>query len=61
MTSLTKTYFRRSEGAVIVFDQTEKESLDNAIKWKLLLDQNVVNSDGSPIPCLLLGNKVKIL
>ncbi|PSN43967.1 hypothetical protein C0J52_12376 [Blattella germanica] len=61
MTSLTKTYFRRSEGAVIVFDQTEKESLDNAIKWKLLLDQNVVNSDGSPIPCLLLGNKWDLL
>lgn len=39
---------------------TRSATFDAVIKWKQDLDAKVQLPDGSPIPCILLANKVKI-
>lgn len=41
------------------FDVTRSATFDAVIKWKQDLDTKVQLPDGSPIPCILLANKVK--
>lgn len=40
------------------FDVTRAATFDAVIKWKEDLDSKVTLPDGSPIPCMLLANKV---
>lgn len=46
---------------LIRFDVTRSATFDAVIKWKQDLDAKVQLPDGSPIPCILLANKVKFL
>jgi Ras-related protein Rab-32 len=41
-----------------VFDVTRITTFESVAKWKTDLDSKVQLSDGSPIPCVLLANKV---
>lgn len=41
------------------FDVTRSATFDAVIKWKQDLDSKVQLPDGSPIPCILLANKVE--
>ncbi len=41
----------------MLFDVTRADSFHAVEKWKSDLDDKVCLSDGSPIPCVLLGNK----
>ena len=42
-----------------MLDLTNRQSFLNVTRWKEDLDSKVWLPDGSPIPCLLLANKVK--
>lgn len=56
--NMTRVYYKEAVGAFIVFDVTRSATFDAVIKWKHDLDSKVQLPDGSPIPCILLANKV---
>lgn len=57
---MTRVYYKEAVGAFIVFDVTRASTFDAVVKWKQDLDSKVQMADGSPIPCVLLANKVRI-
>ena len=58
-TWMTRVYFKDAHGCIIMFDLTNKNSFQNTLKWKKDVDSKCMLPDGSPIPCMLLANKVK--
>lgn len=59
--NMTRVYYKEAVGAFIVFDVTRASTFDAVVKWKQDLDSKVQMADGSPIPCVLLANKVCIV
>lgn len=57
---MTRVYYKEAVGAFIVFDVSRVATFDAVAKWKNDLDTKVQLPDGSPIPCILLANKVCI-
>jgi len=53
-------YYKDALGAFVVFDVTRPATFDAVAKWKQDLDAKVSLEDGTPIPCVLLANKVNI-
>ena len=51
--AVTRSYYRGSHGAFIVYDITNRDSFENVPRW--LTD--VKSSDRSDIVCILIGNK----
>lgn len=58
---MTRVYYKDAHGCVIMFDLSNKNSFINSLKWKKDVDAKCTQLDGSPIPCMLLGNKVRFL
>lgn len=56
--NMTRVYYKEAVGAFIVFDVSRAATFDAVVKWKSDLDSKVQLPDGSPIPCILLANKV---
>jgi Ras-related protein Rab-32 len=56
--NMTRVYYKEAVGAFIVFDVTRTATFEAVLKWKADLDSKVQLPDGSPIPCVLLANKV---
>lgn len=59
--NMTRVYYKEAVGAFIVFDVTRSATFDAVVKWKQDLDSKVQLPNGSPIPCILLANKVSEL
>ena len=57
-TSMTRVYYRDAHACIIMFDLTQRSTFLNASKWKKDLDSKCVLPDGTPVPCVLLANKV---
>ena len=57
---MSRSFYKDAVGAFVVSDLTRVETLDTVITWKEELDSKVQLTDGSKIPCFLLGNKVCI-
>ena len=57
-TLMSRSFYKDAVGSFVVSDLTRLETLDSVIAWKEELDSKVQLSDGSKIPCFLLGNKV---
>lgn len=57
--NMTRVYYKEAVGAFIVFDVTRSSTFESVAKWKQDLDTKVQLPDGSPIPCVLLANKVR--
>lgn len=57
---MTRVYYKDAHACLVMFDLTQKNTFQNSIKWKKDLDQKCNLSDGSPVPCLLLANKVSL-
>jgi len=55
--NMTRVYYKEAVGAFIVFDVTRSNTFESVTNWKNDLDLKVTLPDGSPIPCVLLGNK----
>lgn len=55
---MTRLYYREASACIIMFDVTNASTFSNSQKWKQDLDSKVLLPDGSPMPCLLLANKV---
>lgn len=55
---MTRVYYKDAHACLVMFDLTQKNTFQNSVKWKRDLDQKCNLKDGSPVPCLLLANKV---
>lgn len=55
--NMTRVYYKEAVGALIVFDVSRPETLQQCLNWKKDLDQKVSLADGSHVPCVLLANK----
>jgi len=60
-TGLARIYYRDAVGAVIVFDLTDRTTLESAASWKKDIDNKVFLKNNDPIPVLLIGNKVDLI
>jgi len=58
---MTRVYYKDAHGCVIMFDLSNKNSFLNTLKWKKDVDAKCTQLDGGPIPCMLLGNKVRMV
>lgn len=58
---LAENYYRYACGCIIVFDITRKDSLLNALKWKMDLDSKVRLKNGQKLPCILVANKYDLV
>jgi small GTP-binding protein len=58
--NMTHVYYQEAVAAFVVFDVTRITSLDMVCEWKNDIDSKVFTSEGRPIPCLLLGNKIDL-
>ena len=54
-------FMRDAFGAILMFDASNKQSLDSLLKWKQSLDNAVRLIDGKPIPTVLVANKVSFV
>ena len=59
--NMTRVYYKEAVGAFIVFDVTRAQTFDCITKWKTDLDTKVTLPNGSPIPTVLLANKVRVM
>lgn len=57
--SMTRVYFKDAAGALVCFDVTKTQTFDAVKKWKEDLESKVSLPDGSPIPAVLVANKVR--
>ena len=57
-TSMTRVYYKDANACIIMFDITNRKSFCNVVRWKEDLDSKCSLPDGSPVPCVLLANKV---
>ena len=57
---MTRVYYKDAHACIIMFDLTQRSTFLNALKWKKDLDSKCTLADGSPVPCILLANKVGI-
>jgi GTPase SAR1 family protein len=58
---LTRIYYKDAVAAVVVFDLTDRNTFDAALKWKEDIDSKVLLKNGDPIPVLLIGNKLDLV
>ncbi|KAK7503609.1 hypothetical protein BaRGS_00005148 [Batillaria attramentaria] len=56
-TSMTRVYYKDAHACIVMFDLTQKNTFQNAVRWKKDLDTKCQLADGSLVPCLLLANK----
>lgn len=55
---MTRVYYQDAVGCFIVCDVTRESTLEGAKLWKADFDRKVTVFGGSPVPCVLLANKV---
>ncbi|KDR13015.1 hypothetical protein L798_13223, partial [Zootermopsis nevadensis] len=61
-TWMTRIYCKNSHGCVIMFDLSNRSTLNNAIRCKKeVVDSNCTAPEGKKFPCILIANKCDIL
>ncbi|KAH0793233.1 Ras family protein [Histomonas meleagridis] len=58
--NMTHVYYQEACAAFVVFDVTRMPTFDMVDDWKKDIDSKVFTSEGKPIPCMLLGNKIDL-
>ena len=60
-TCITRIFARDAHGCVILTDITNKESIQDSLKWKASVDDTARFMDGSYLPCVLVENKIDLI
>ena len=55
---IVQVYYRDAVGAFVVYDVTERASLEHCLQWKNEINNTAMLSNGEPIPIVLIANKV---
>jgi len=58
--NLTSVYYKGSHGAIVVHDVTKQKDLESIRSWKDDLDKKIIGHCRSPVPTLLLLNKIDL-
>lgn len=58
---MTRVYYKDAHGAIVVFDCTRPNTCDGALRWKADLDSKITLANGTPLPAVLVANKVHLL
>ncbi|CAJ1074464.1 ras-related protein Rab-32 [Xyrichtys novacula] len=54
---MSRVYYKGAMGVLVVFDVTNRSTLEAASEWKQDLDSKVCLDSGRPVPAVLLANK----
>jgi len=57
----SKVFTKGAHGCLILYEAENQNSLEDTIKWKQSVDENSNFVDGSPIPILLIQNKIDLV
>ena len=60
-TCITKIFARDAHGCVVLADITNKESIQDSLKWKASVDDTARFMDGGYLPCVLVENKIDLV
>lgn len=59
--SITKSYFKGSDGVLLLYDITNKETFENLDNWISSIQQSIGNKENSKYTVFLLGNKYDLV
>ena len=59
--SITKNYFKESDGILLIYDVTNKESFKNVENWINSIHESIGNHKNSKYIIILLGNKIDLI
>ena len=51
--SISKLYYKKAQGILLIFDLTSRESFDGVVEWL----KHIEDESGKDIPIVLVGNK----
>ena len=57
----SKVFTKGAHGCLILYDTQDKKSFENTIKWKKSIDDNTTFIDGTPLPIVLVQNKIDLV
>jgi small GTP-binding protein len=57
----TKVLTKNAHGCIIFCDITQKKTLEETKKWKAVVDENALFIDDTPLPCILVQNKIDLV
>ena len=57
----SKVFTKGSHGCLILYDTQTKNSLENTINWKKAIDDNTKFIDETPLPIVLVQNKIDLV
>ena len=60
-THITKIFSKNSHGCIVLCDITNKETLNDTLKWKESVDESARFIDGEIIPSVLVQNKIDLV
>ena len=60
-THITKIFSKNSHGCIVLCDITNKETLNDTLKWKESVDESTRFIDGEIIPSVLVQNKIDLV
>lgn len=58
--TMTKVFCKDSHGVIVLSDILDPSSLEATIKWKRSIDDSVTFFDGTPLPMMLIQNKIDL-
>ena len=57
----SKVFTKGSHGCLILYDTDTKDSFENTLKWKKAIDENSKFIDETPLPIVLVQNKIDLV
>ena len=57
----SKVFTKGSHGCLILYDTQTKDSFENTLKWKKAIDENSKFIDETPLPIVLVQNKIDLI
>lgn len=57
----SKVFVKGAHGCLILCDITQPETMTHTLKWKKAIDESGTFVDGSPIPAILVQNKIDLV
>eukprot|EP00047_Mylnosiga_fluctuans_P024603 m.164796 g.164796 ORF g.164796 m.164796 type:complete len:170 (+) comp9888_c1_seq3:182-691(+) len=58
--NVTHVFYRNAAAAIVMCDWANMSTLEGATVWKKDIADKVLLADGTPLPCFLLVNKVRL-
>lgn len=58
---MTRVFCKDAHGLIIMSDVTNPQSLNSCLMWKKIIDEYVQFLDGTPLPMMLIQNKIDLI